>query len=177
MPGKEDILLEEQFTQKRMSAGTFLRLVSYLHPYRRAFYFNLAFTFLATLSQLLGPKFIQIGIDRYLTAFTTAQAAMHGILVVSLAYLANLLLGWFLSATQVKGAIAIGQGAINDLRQAVFEHIQNGFYSVFFSSFVNSLRTNRPIRCLAMNTDAILASTVRAVCCTESLCSTCRSNI
>ena len=124
MPSKEDILLEEQFAQKRMSAGTFLRLVSYLRPYRRAFYLNLAFTLLATLSQLLGPKFIQIGIDRYLTTFTTAPAAMHGILVVSLAYLGNLLLGWFLSVTQVKGAIAIGQGAINDLRQAVFEHIQ-----------------------------------------------------
>jgi ATP-binding cassette subfamily B protein len=124
MPSKDDILLEEQFAQKRMSAGTFLRLMAYLRPYRRPFYLNLIFTVLATISQLLGPKFIQIGIDRYLTNFTTAQAAMHGILIVSLAYLGNLLLGWFLSVTQVKSAIAIGQGAINDLRQAVFEHIQ-----------------------------------------------------
>jgi ABC-type multidrug transport system fused ATPase/permease subunit len=50
--------------------------------------------------------------------------ALSGILMVSLIYLANLLLGWFLSVVQVKSAIAIGQGAMNDLRLAVFEHIQ-----------------------------------------------------
>jgi len=120
----DDILLEEQFTQKRMSAGTFWRLASYLRPYRRTFALNLLFTVLATISQLLGPKFIQIGIDRYLISFTSAQVAMWGIFVVSLIYLANLLLGWGLSIIQVKSAIAIGQGAMNDLRLAVFEHIQ-----------------------------------------------------
>src|SRR5438093_5346255 len=124
MATRDDILLEEQFAQKRMSAGTFWRLASYLRPYRRTFIFNLVFTVLATLSQLLGPKFIQIGIDRYLINFSSAQAAMTGILLVSIIYLANLLLGWALSVAQVKSAIAIGQGAMNDLRLAVFEHIQ-----------------------------------------------------
>src|SRR5688572_768718 len=124
MPAKDDILIDEQFAQKRMSAGTFLRLMSYVRPYRRLFMVNLALTMLATISQLLGPKFIQIGIDRYLTNFTTAQAAMTGILIISVIYLANLLFNWMLSAAQVKSAIAIGQGAMNDLRQAVFEHIQ-----------------------------------------------------
>src|SRR5882724_8446317 len=120
----DDIILEEQFSQKRMSAGTFWRQASYLRPYRRMFALNLLFTVLATIWQLLGPKFIQIGIDRYLISFSSAQAAMWGIFVVSLIYLANLLLGWGLSIIQVKSAIAIGQGAMNDLRLAVFEHIQ-----------------------------------------------------
>ena len=74
-----------------------------------------------SVSQLLGPKFIQIGIDRYLTSFTSAQIAFHGIFIISLIYLANLLLGWFLSAAQVKSTIAVGQGTMNDLRLAVFE--------------------------------------------------------
>jgi ABC-type multidrug transport system fused ATPase/permease subunit len=124
MPANEDILLEEAFAQKRMSTGTFLRLVSYIRPYRKRFVVNLVFTLLATASQLLGPKFIQVGIDRYLTNFTTMQAALTGIFVVSIIYLANLLVSWLLSSAQVKTAIAIGQGAMNDLRQAVFEHIQ-----------------------------------------------------
>src|ERR1043166_7646856 len=124
MPNPDDILLEEQFAQKRMSAGTFWRLACYVRPYKRTFILNLVFTTLATISQLLGPKFIQIGIDRYLISFTSAQAAMWGIFVVSILYLANLLLGWALSIVQVKSAIAIGQGAMNDLRLAVFEHIQ-----------------------------------------------------
>lgn len=124
MGSNDDILLEEQFAQKQMSASTFWRLASYVRPYRRVFALNLLFTVLSTLSQLLGPKFIQIGIDRYLTNFTSAQVAMTGIGVVSGIYLANLLLGWGLSIVQVKSAIAIGQGAMNDLRLAVFEHIQ-----------------------------------------------------
>ena len=107
-----------------MSKVTFLRLLSYVRPYRRLFQLNLLLTLLATVSQLLGPKFIQIGIDRYLTNFANAQAASRGILMVSAIYLANLLLGWFLSVAQVKSAIAVGQGAMNDLRLAVFEHIQ-----------------------------------------------------
>src|SRR5437870_445273 len=124
MPSKDDILLEETFEQKSMSRATFLRLLSYVRPYQRLFQFNLLLTLLATLSQLLGPKFIQIGIDRYLTSFVGAQAAFRGILVLSAIYLANLLLGWFLSVAQVKSAIAVGQGAMNDLRLALFEHIQ-----------------------------------------------------
>lgn len=124
MPSNDDILIEEAFTQKRMSAGTFMRLMSYVRPYRKRFAVNLVFTVLATGSQLLGPKFIQIGIDRYLTNFTTMQVALAGILVVSIIYLVNLLVSWVLSSAQVKSAIAIGQGAMNDLRQAVFEHIQ-----------------------------------------------------
>src|SRR5687767_11984225 len=124
MASKDDILIDEQFAQKRMSAGTFMRLMGYVRPYRRLFAVNLLLTLLATISQLLGPKFIQIGIDRYLTNFTTAQVAMTGILTISVIYLANLLFNWVLSAAQVKSAIAIGQGAMNDLRQAVFEHIQ-----------------------------------------------------
>jgi len=124
MPSKDDILLEEAFEQKPMSRATFLRLLSYVSPYRRLFRFNLLLTLLATLSQLLGPKFIQFGIDRYLTNLVGAQDAFRGILLVSVIYLANLLLGWFLSAAQVKSAIAVGQGTMNDLRLAVFEHIQ-----------------------------------------------------
>lgn len=124
MAAAPDIELEESFAQKRMSRALFGRLARYVRPYRRAFALNLVFTLLATVSQLLGPQFIQIGIDRYLTNFTTAEAATRGILFVSLFYLINLGLGWMLSVAQVRSAIAVGQGAMNDLRLAVFEHIQ-----------------------------------------------------
>ncbi len=124
MAHADDILLEEKFAQKRMSQETFRRLTSYVRPYRRIFFLNVLFTVLATVSQLLGPKFIQIGIDRYLTDFTAPRAAMLGILAVSGIYLGNLLVGWFLTIAQVKNAIRVGQSAMNDLRLAVFEHIQ-----------------------------------------------------
>jgi ATP-binding cassette subfamily B protein len=120
----DDIELEEAFARKRMSKETFLRLQRLLRPYRRPFILNLVFTVLATASQLLGPKFIQIGIDRYLTNFSSTQVAIEGILLISAIYLANLMFGWWLSSAQVKSAIAVGQRAMNDLRLEVFEHIQ-----------------------------------------------------
>src|SRR3954447_23751013 len=124
MAHHDDILLEEQFAQKRMNSQLLRRLTAYLKPYKRTFVLNLVFTILATLSQLLGPKFIQIGIDRYLTQRSTAEVAMQGILLISIVYLLNLLLNWVLSVIQVKSAIAIGHGALEDLRLAVFSHIQ-----------------------------------------------------
>ena len=124
MASQIDIELEEATAQKRMSRAVFFRLIAFIHPYRGTFALNLLFTLLATISQLLGPKLIQIGIDRYLTDFQNVGVAMRGIMFVSLIYLGNLLIGWSLSVAQVKSAIRVGQGAMNDLRLAVFEHIQ-----------------------------------------------------
>ena len=120
----DDVLIEESFAQKQMSKATFRRLSQYLRPYRRVVALNILFTFLATASQLLGPQFIQIGIDYYLTDTKNMALALRGIAVISLLYLLNLLFGWWLSASQVKTAIRAGQGAMNDLRSAVFGHIQ-----------------------------------------------------
>lgn len=119
-----DVELEEEFAQRKMSRELFLRLYAYVMPYRRLVVLNLVFTVLATLSQLLGPKFIQVGIDRHLTHVTSIAAAQKGILIISAIYLGNLLLGWVLSIIQVRTTIRVGQGAMNDLRLAVFEHIQ-----------------------------------------------------
>ncbi len=124
MASKDDILLEEQIARRPMTKALFRRLISYVRPYRRTFVLNLIFTLLSTVSGLLGPKFIQIGVDRYLTGVSSTEAASHGILIVSVIFLGNLLLGWFLSVAQVKSAITIGQGAMNDLRLEVFRHIQ-----------------------------------------------------
>ncbi len=131
MAATDDILIEEAFAQKKMSKATFMRLLEYVRPYKKTFYLNFCFTLLATVSQLLGPKFIQLGIDRYLTDVTGIDRAVRGIFLISAIYLANLLLGWFLTIVQVKSAISVGQGAMNDLRMAVFEHIQRLSLSFF----------------------------------------------
>jgi ATP-binding cassette subfamily B protein len=127
----DQLLIEEAFAQTRMTKSTFLRLARYVGPYKKAFFVNLLFTLLATVSQLLGPKFIQLGIDKYLATVTNLRVAMHGILIISAIYLGNLLVGWFLSIAQVKSAMHVGQQAMNDLRLAVFEHIQRLSLSFF----------------------------------------------
>jgi ABC-type multidrug transport system fused ATPase/permease subunit len=131
MAKDDHIMIDEAFAQQRMSRALLSRLGGYIRPYKRTFFLNLLFTLLATISQLLGPKFIQIGIDQYLSEFTNAQLAMRGILIVSAIYLGNLFLGWFLSVAQVKSAMRVGQAAMNDMRLAVFEHIQRLSLSFF----------------------------------------------
>lgn len=126
-----DVELEEQFAQKRMSAGTFRRLMAYVRPYRRVLVLNLLFTVLATLSALAGPKLLQWGIDHHLVRVVDAGASLRGLMWVSVVYLGNLLAGWGLSIVQVRSAVAVGQGAMNDLRLAVFEHIQRLSLSYF----------------------------------------------
>ena len=120
----DDIALDEEFAQTRMRGSLFRRLFAFTQPYRRTFWLNLVLTVLATASTLLGPKLIQHGIDQHLTHWTDTASARRGILIVSALYLGNLVLGWVLSVVQVRAAILVGQGAMNDLRLAVFEHIQ-----------------------------------------------------
>lgn len=134
MAGHDDIALDEEFAQTAMRGSLLRRLFSYTRPYRREFLLNLVLSVLATASTLLGPKLIQVAIDRYLTPAlrdldargdsALAGAASRGVALVSLLYLLNLLIGWFLSVVSVRSAITVGQGAMNDLRLAVFEHIQ-----------------------------------------------------
>jgi ABC-type multidrug transport system fused ATPase/permease subunit len=96
-------------------------------------YTNLALTLLATASALVGPRLIQHGIDHALfpmlgsgstAVAANTTAAAREILALSVLYLLNLLLGWGLTIIQVRTSIETGQGAMNDLRLAVFEHIQ-----------------------------------------------------
>ena len=54
--------------------------------YRRTLALNLILTALATASALLGPQFLQAGIDHYLTRITDPATARHGIFLISAAY-------------------------------------------------------------------------------------------
>jgi ABC-type multidrug transport system fused ATPase/permease subunit len=127
MATHDDIALDEEFAQSTMRGSLMRRLFSYTRPYRRLLVLNLVLTVFATASSLAGPKLIQHGIDRFLAPALgpgAGDGALRGIAIVSALYFGNLLLGWWLSIVQVRSSIAMGQGAMNDMRLAVFEHIQ-----------------------------------------------------
>jgi ATP-binding cassette subfamily B protein/subfamily B ATP-binding cassette protein MsbA len=124
MATHDDIALDEEFAQAPMRGSLLRRLAVFVRPYRGWFFVNLVLAALATASTLLGPKLVQHGIDRYLVNWTDATQAGWGVLAVSGIYLANLIAGWGLSVAQVRTAIRVGQRAMNDIRLAVFEHIQ-----------------------------------------------------
>jgi ATP-binding cassette subfamily B protein len=131
MSAPADVLLEESLEQKPMTGAVLRRLFALTRPYRRLLALNLAGTALAVTSQLLGPYLIRQGIDRYLTHLTTQADAVRGIMIISGLYLANLLLGWGLTVAQIRSAIGVGWGIMNDLRLRVFEHIQKLSLSYF----------------------------------------------
>jgi ABC-type multidrug transport system fused ATPase/permease subunit len=124
MSAAADVLLEEELIKKPLTLGLIRRLMVCARPYRRVVIFNIVGTILAITSQIFGPKLIQLGIDHYLSHLTTPAAANRGILIISAIYLGNLFFGWGLTVAQVKSAIRVGQGMMNDLRLEVFEHIQ-----------------------------------------------------
>jgi len=131
MSADVDILLEEALAQKPLSVALVRRLLAWARPYRSILLLNLVGTALAVISQLFGPKLIQMGIDGYLAHVTTSAAANYGIFIISTIYLGNLLLGWGLSVAQVRSAVSVGQGIMNDMRLAVFQHIQRLSLSYF----------------------------------------------
>jgi ABC-type multidrug transport system fused ATPase/permease subunit len=124
MSAAADVLLEEALAQKPMSAALLRRLFSWARPYRGQVIINIASTALSVLSQLLGPWLIQIGIDHYLSHITSRSDATRGIIIISAVYLGNLLLAWCFTVVQMKSSVRVGWGMMNDLRLAVFQHIQ-----------------------------------------------------
>ena len=131
MTANEDVLLEEALALKPMSFALFRRLLSWARPYRTRLFLGIASSILFVASQLLSPWLIRVGIDQNLSHITSSAAANEGILGTSAILLVNLLLGWRLSVMQVRSSIAVGQGIMNDMRLAVFQHIQRLSLSYF----------------------------------------------
>ena len=111
--------IEEEFAQRKMDTNLFRRLWAFTAPYRGRYYGNIGLALLATLSSLIGPKIIQIGIDRFMV-----KGDAHGVWIVSAIFLANLLVGWALTIVQTHSVTYFGEKVINDVRGAVFRHIQ-----------------------------------------------------
>jgi len=126
-----DPILEEELDRRPMDGALLTRLAHFLRPYRVAVVISLSASVGMVICQLLGPRFIQMGIDRYLTRVQDPAAAIRGLMGMSTLYLASLAFSWFFSVTYVRQSFKAGQGAINDLREAVFRHIQSLSLSYF----------------------------------------------
>jgi ATP-binding cassette subfamily B protein len=116
--------LEDEWMQRPLSGTVLSRLLAWTKPYRTWLGLNFGLGLVIVSSQLLGPKFIQMGIDRYLTHITNAAEAGRGILIISAIYLANLMVTWVFLAWHYRIATQVGLNIMNDLRLEVFRHIQ-----------------------------------------------------
>lgn len=120
----EEQLIEEEVARTAIRGTIIRRIWKYIRPYWKSCLITAICTVLSTICELLWPKLIQIGIDRYLIKIKTPETAIRGILIVSAIYLANLLLNWALSIAQIRNSVRMGWNTLNDIRTDVFHHIQ-----------------------------------------------------
>jgi ATP-binding cassette subfamily B multidrug efflux pump len=119
---------EEEALGKIYDSHLTRRLMQYLRPYRGQVWFALSLTIVVTALEVAGPKLFEIGVDRYIQPTVMGKlamtAGMHGLILVSLAFIAALALGFALSYWQVKVMQRVGQETMYDLRKEIFQHLQ-----------------------------------------------------
>ena len=126
---------EEEALGKIYDARLTRRLLEYLRPYKWAVFFALALTLLVTPLELAAPYLFQIVIDRYIDPVLHHRLSLamgyRGILWVSAALLAALLMSFTLQYGQMRIMQSVGQKTMYDLRKQIFGHLQRlpmGFF-------------------------------------------------
>ncbi|HLW80716.1 MAG TPA: ABC transporter ATP-binding protein [Candidatus Acidoferrales bacterium] len=121
------------------------RLLKYLKPYKWRVFAAIALTMVVTPLRLVGPRLFATVIDRYITPALshkiTVNAAFHGILWISLAFIATLILSFLFQYGQVRIMQSVGQHTMYDLRKQIFGHLQRLPMSFFDRTPVGRLVT------------------------------------
>jgi len=127
---------EDEILGKAYDARLMRRLLGYLRPYRWAVIGAIVLLLLTAGADLLGPYFVKIAIDRYIT---TGDLAGVGRMAVF--YLAALLAAFAFRYAQSFITQVVGQRVMYDLRMALFAHLQGLAVSFFTRNPVGRLMT------------------------------------
>ena len=119
---------EEEALGKAYDWQLLRRLMTYLRPYKGSVVFAVFLTVLVGPLEVVGPYLFGFGIDKYIVPGTNGSLpvanAMHGVILVSLGFLAALLLSFAVQYLQVRIMQNVGQQTLYDLRKEVFERLQ-----------------------------------------------------
>ncbi|HVA95965.1 MAG TPA: ABC transporter ATP-binding protein [Candidatus Dormibacteraeota bacterium] len=136
---------EEEALGKAYDARLLRRLMTYLRPYRVNVVIAVVLTLLVGPLEVVGPYLFGYGVDKYIipgTNHTLAMAdALHGVSMVSLGFLAALLLSFGVQYLQVRIMQDVGQQTLYDLRKEIFERLQRLPMNFFDRSPVGRLVT------------------------------------
>lgn len=127
---------EDEILGKAYDARLMGRVLRYLKPYWKFIVLSLLLLLLYTGTQLLGPYLTKVAIDRYIAAKN-----LYGLNLMVLAYLGNVILGFFFLFTQIWITEYTGQRAMHDLRASIFAHLQNQDAAFFDRNPVGRLMT------------------------------------
>jgi ATP-binding cassette subfamily B multidrug efflux pump len=136
---------EEEALGKAYDSQLLRRLMTYLRPYKRSVVFAVFLTLLVGPLEAVGPKLFGFGIDKYISPgadhLIPVVDALRGISLVSLGFLATLLLSFAVQYLQVRIMQNVGQQTLYDLRKEVFERLQRLPMSFFDRTPVGRLVT------------------------------------
>src|SRR5258708_13495873 len=98
--------------------------MTYLRPYKGSVVFAVFLTLLVGPLEVVGPYLFGFGVDKYIVPGTNgslpAASAIRGISLVSLGFLAALLLSFAVQYLQVRIMQNVGQQTLYDLRKEFF---------------------------------------------------------
>lgn len=127
---------EDEILGKAYDARLMRRLLTYLRPYRWPVGLSVVLLLLNAGTDLLGPYFVKVAIDRYIV-----RGDMSGIGRLAVFYLATLLAAFAFRYAQNFIMQVVGQNVMYDLRLALFTHLQNLAVAFFTRNPVGRLMT------------------------------------
>lgn len=119
---------EEEKLGRIYDAQLTRRLMKYLKPYKWRVFLAIGLTIVVTPLQLVAPRLFALAIDRYITPALGQKiptfTAFHGIMWISLVFVACLILSFAVQYGQVRIMQSVGQQTMYDLRKQIFGHLQ-----------------------------------------------------
>src|SRR6266700_3786673 len=126
---------EEEALGKAYDSQLLRRLMTYLRPYKWSVVFAIFLTLLVVPLEILGPHLFGLAVDKYIIPGSNHELpvleALRGVVLLSLASLAALLLSFAVQYLQVRIMQNVGQRTLYDLRKEIFERLQRlpmGFF-------------------------------------------------
>jgi ATP-binding cassette subfamily B protein len=136
---------EEEALGKAYDSRLMKRLLEYLRPYRWRVILALALVAIVTPLELAPPILFQHVIDRFLVPGAGGAIAMtrawHGVILISVVYLAVLIFDFLAQYTQIRIMQRVGQQTMYDMRTQIFGHLQRLPMSYFDRNPVGRLMT------------------------------------
>jgi ATP-binding cassette subfamily B protein len=126
VPPPQDDFQEEEALGKGYDARLMKRLLQYLRPYRSYVALAILILVAASFLQVIGPWLTKIALDDVIPNGDTSLLS-----VLAAAYLASVLVGFFLLYAQTVLTTWLGQRVMYDLRTEIFRKLQRldlGFY-------------------------------------------------
>ena len=136
---------EEEALGKAYDSRLMKRLLKYMGPYKWRVVLALSLVAVVTPLELAPPKLFQIAIDKYLVpgykASIAYSTAWHGIILISVGYLAVLVFDFLAQYIQIRIMQRVGQQTMYDMRTEIFGHLQRLPMSYYDRNPVGRLMT------------------------------------